>query len=149
MLWLYEQHFELETALINFIQIYLEESKIISYLKEKAEREEPYKDTMYNRYITDKSQNLDCRVYEYLFFTDVLNLIAKYKLFLKLNETSRKSFEEKYNPLNTLRNGIMHPAKSLINNDNNAGKLLKLIQTCESLLFTLNYTLSMDTDVKT
>lgn len=138
-LWLYEHHFSLETALIDFLAGTLNEEKIIVYLEKKSQnRKDKCEADMFARYQTDKSKDIDCRVTEYLFFPDLINLIASNHLFNLLKEKSRTSFEKKYGPINDLRTGIMHPAKSIISSHLSPRRVLELVQRCENLLASLD-----------
>jgi len=65
-------------------------------------------------------------------------LIVKNYLFSLLKEKSRTSFEKKYGPINDLRTGIMHPAKSIISSRLSPRRVLELVQRCENLLASLD-----------
>ena len=66
------------------------------------------------RYNADKTKGVDVPFVEYLFLSDLINVIAKKQLYNALGCQSRKQFEQDFGPLVKLRDAVAHPTRSII-----------------------------------
>jgi len=87
------------------------------------------------RYQVDKANGLEVSFVEYLYLSDLINIVAAKKLFSHLGFSSRRRFEECFNPLNPLRDVIAHPSRSLIADEMSCKKLWERIDSIEEALF--------------
>ena len=74
------------------------------------------------RYEVDKANGLEVPFVEYLYLSDLINIVAAKKLFSHLGFSRRKRFEECFNSLNPLRDAIPHPSRSLIADEMSCNK---------------------------
>jgi hypothetical protein len=100
-----------------------------------ANQDTKFEETRY-RYKADKDNGVDVPFVEYLYLSDLINLIAKKQLFKELGYESRKQFEKAVGPLNELRKNVCHPVRSLISGEN-CNKLWDHIDQLEEILFVL------------
>jgi len=125
---------ELEVRLGNFIAAHISEDELLKMTfgeKEKEKHEDVKK-----RYQEDKTTGSDARFVEYLYLSDLINIILKQKLYERLGY-SRTRFEKTLGSLNDLRHAVAHPARSIITNKHPVKKLWERINWVEEALFIL------------
>ncbi len=88
-------------------------------------------------YFSDQERGLEPDLMEYLYLSDLINIIAKKHLYGVLGYPSRKTFEKSLGPINNLRNEAVHPTRSLITDANGVDKLWNKVETIERNLFRL------------
>jgi hypothetical protein len=86
---------ELETRLSCLIRLGMNGDDILKNIGKEEVKE---------RYASDKEQGIESELMEYLYFSDLINLIAKNNLYKELGYPSRNIFEKEFNPINILRN---------------------------------------------
>ncbi|MGR3177489.1 MAG: hypothetical protein ACUZ8E_05495 [Candidatus Anammoxibacter sp.] len=126
---------ELEVRLATFINEKIPEYDLFQMVfgaktKEKHER-------VRAQYDEDKAKGLDLPVTEYVYMADLVNIIAKKKLFDTLGYKSRKQYEKSFNPLIDLRNKAAHPTRSVVTDAASTSQLWDRIDLIEEALFKL------------
>lgn len=125
---------ELEVCLGNFIDALISEDELLKMTfgeKEKEKHEDVKK-----RYQEDIKTGVDVRFVEYLYLSDLINIIIKKKLYEPLGY-SRTRFKKNLGSLNDLRNAVAHPARSIITDKHPVNKLWERIDWVEEALFIL------------
>jgi hypothetical protein len=131
-LYLYSLMVDLEREMSILVKNKLNHEEILEFMKKQNDSESS-KDG-YSRYKNDQEKNLDADIVEYLYFTDLINIIKKNGIYKSIGIESASKFEE-FNSLNEIRKSIMHPVKSLISNTTDLEKLKKQIKSIELLIF--------------
>lgn len=90
-----------------------------------------------NRIEADRSTGVEVRAVEYLYLSQLLELILAKKLHHKLTYHSDEEFRTATLPIRNLRNQIAHPTKSLITHPESCRKLWDTIDSIEEVLFAL------------
>jgi hypothetical protein len=124
---------ELEIQMGRFVLKHLPESDLLQMTfgaSAKAKHEGVRK-----QYEADKANGLEVPFVEYLYLSDLINIVAAKKLFSHLGFSSRKRFEDRFNPLNNLRDAIAHPSRSLITDEISCKRLWERIDSIEEALF--------------
>ena len=119
---------ELETRLSCLIRSKIREEEIERYVQNKDAD---------NRYITDKERGIESELMEYLYLSDLINIISKNNLYGVLGYPSRKKYGSSLGSINTLRNEVAHPTRTLISNITSIEKLWNKIEDIERILFRL------------
>lgn len=122
---------ELEIRLSQFINSVMNEAEILDSGVGKDIKE---------RYDSDKEKGLEPDLMEYLYLSDLINLIAKKHQYKVLAYESRTKFEDALGPINALRNEAAHPTRSLITSAESVSKLWDKIEIVERCLFRLRQT---------
>lgn len=125
---------ELEVRLGNFIAAHVSEDELLKMTfgeKEKEKHEDVKK-----RYQEDKRTGADVGFVEYLYLSDLINIIIKQKLYERLGY-SRTRFKKSLGSLNDFRHTVAHPARSIITDKHPVDKLWKRIDLIEEALFIL------------
>ncbi len=125
---------ELEVRLGNFITAHISENELLKMTfgeKEKGKHEDVKK-----RYQGDKATGSDAHFVEYLYLSDLINIILEQNLYERLGY-SKTSFGDKLGSLNDLRHAVAHPARSIITDKNPVERLWKRIDRIEEALFLL------------
>jgi hypothetical protein len=125
---------ELEVSLGKFIAENIPEEQLLNMtLGEKVtEKHEDVK----KRYQADKAKGVEVPFVEYLYFSDLANIVIKKGLHEKLGY-SRTLFEKNFGSLTDFRNVVAHPARSIITDEHSVKKLWERIDRIEEALFTL------------
>lgn len=125
---------ELEIRLGNFIadNVTTDELMKITFDSTIKDKHEDVK----ARYTSDKTEGYDVPFVEYLYLSDLINVMIEKKLYSKLGY-SRTSFEKHFGSLNEFRHNIAHPARSIINRADSVSKLWNKINHIEGALFKL------------
>lgn len=119
---------ELEVRLSQFISSVMSETEILSSgIGENSKK----------RYNSDKEEGLDPELMEYLYLSDLINIIGKRNLFNVLDYPSKTKLQDSLGRINCLRNQAAHPTRSLITNADSIGKLWDKIEIIERCLFRL------------
>jgi hypothetical protein len=126
---------ELEVCLGNFIaeHIPVDELLEISFGENAKEKHED----VLKRYEKDKALGVDAPLVEYLYLSDLINIISKKKLYERLGYSSRSCFDKNLGSLNDLRHAVAHPARSIITEEHPVEKLWERIDRVEEALFVL------------
>ncbi len=119
---------ELETRLSGLIRSRISEEEIEKYVQNKDAA---------NRYFTDKERGIESELMEYLYLSDLINIISKNNLYGALGYPSRKRFGNSLGSINTLRNEVAHPTRTLISTSESIEKLWNKIEDIERILFRL------------
>ena len=133
--WLFSLLSELETELAAFLTAHAPEADLLAQeLGPEASRQAQETRA---RYDTDRAKGVDVPLVEYLYLSDLINSIAKRKLFDRLGYESRSAFEKHFNPMNDLRTRVAHPVRSLVTDPDSCGKLWSTLEDVEQALFSL------------
>jgi hypothetical protein len=126
---------ELEVGLGKFITEHVSKDKLleITFAENTKEKHED----VLKRYEKDKSLGVDAPLVEYLYLSDLINIIGKEKLYERLGYSSRRCFDRRLGSLNDLRNAVAHPARSIITEEHPVEKLWERIDRVEEALFLL------------
>lgn len=125
---------ELEVRLGNFISSHVSEDVLLKMTFETKEKEK-HEEVM-KRYQQDKKTGSDASFVEYLYLSDLINIIIKQKLYDQLGY-SRTRFENRLGSLNELRHAVAHPARSIVTDKHPVEKLWERIDRVEEALFIL------------
>ena len=125
---------DLEIGLGNLVRQTCTESESLQMTFD-ANHDTKFEETR-DRYKADKDNGVDVPFVEYLYLSDLINMIAKKQLFKDLGYESRKQFDKAFGPLNELRKNVCHPVRSLIAGEN-CDKLWGHINQLEEILFVL------------
>ena len=125
---------ELEIRLGNFIadNVTRDELMKITFDSTIKDKHEDVK----ARYTSDKAKGYDVPFVEYLYLSDLINVMIEKRLYSKLGY-SRTFFEKHFGSLNEFRHNIAHPARSIINRADSVNKLWNKIDHIEEALFKL------------
>lgn len=125
--YLYSLICEFETRLIRLLKkSQLSEDLILAEMKPSAK----------DSYHQDKDSGYDNEITEYLYLSDLLEIIRKNDLYKTMGYSGTNQFK-KLNSLNELRNQIMHPQRSLVNNEASLQQLWHRIDRLQDVLFRL------------
>jgi CBS domain-containing protein len=119
---------ELEIRLSQFIDSAMKEADILDSGVKKDIKE---------RYASDQEKGLEPNLMEYLYLSDLINLVAKKHLYKELAYESRTKFEDSLGSISDLRNQAAHPTRTLIASAESVSKLWDNIETVERCLFRL------------
>ena len=119
---------ELEIKLGNVVRKHLNEEQIINSIN---------KTKLIESYEEDKKAGSEPDIVEYLYLTDLTNLIRKKDLAYELDYSSKNKFDDDFGRINDLRHQVAHPTRSLITTSNSVSKLWDKIQIIEKALFNL------------
>jgi hypothetical protein len=97
----------------------------------------PKHEAVKQRYKDDRARGIELPVVEYLYLSDLINVIASKKLFPHLGYKSRGRFEDRFNVLSDFRDAVAHPSRSLITDQGSCKKLWERIDGVEEALFVL------------
>jgi len=125
---------ELEVRLGNFIASHISEDELLNMTFGATEKEKH--EDVKKRYQEDRMIGSDARFVEYLYLSDLINIIIKQKLYERLGY-SRSRFKDSLGSLNDLRHAVAHPARSIITNTHPVEKLWERIDRVEEALFIL------------
>lgn len=126
---------ELEIQLGRFIATHISDSDLLQMTfgaGSKAKHE-----AVRQRYEADKAKGLEVPLVEYLYLSDLLNIIAARKLFSHLGYPSGNQFKDRLNPLNDLRDAVAHPSRSLVTDEDSCKRLWERIDKVEEAIFVL------------
>lgn len=84
--------------------------------------------------LSDKRKGLNYSPCHYLYFKDLLQLCAKYRLYQFFGYETKSQFKA-LNSLNFLRNDAAHPSKTLIGDRSQAQKILERLRMVDDLSF--------------
>lgn len=87
------------------------------------------------RFEEDRSKGIELAFVEYLYLSDLIDLVLKADLYENLGYT--KNAFKKVNSLNDLRHAVAHPARSIVGSQDAAANLWGRIDRIEELLFKL------------
>jgi len=137
ILQIYAMLVELERALINFIRKHFGDDLSPENIGEN-ESESSFSQA-YERYLEDKKTNTEATLYEYLYLSNLFNIVRKNEKLLKgLGFSSGTAFKRNTSGINELRNCVMHPSKFLISGENEVETASKRIKQVQEFLFAIN-----------
>lgn len=125
---------ELEICLGNFIADNIPEGEIIKMTFGETDKEK-HKNVK-ARFKSDKAKGFEVPFVEYLYLSDLINIVIKKNLYSMIGYT-RDSFKKSFGSLNDLRHDVAHPARSLVTSENSAEKIWNRIDRIEEALFRL------------
>lgn len=117
---------EFESRLARLVRLNLSEDTLKAQLDEQA-RENFERDT---------AQDFENDIVQYLYLSQLINIVRTKDLYKALGYTGRTNFE-KLNSLNDLRNQVMHPVRSLVTDQASLNKLWERIEKLQDALFRL------------
>jgi hypothetical protein len=126
---------ELEIQLGNLVSSHCREDELLAMTF--GESDNPKFAEVKDRYRTDKTKGVDVPFVEYLFLSDLINVIARKKLYSALGCQSRRQFDQDFGPLVKLRDAVAHPTRSIITDIDSCKKLWERIDRIEGVLFVL------------
>ena len=133
--WLFSLLSELETELAAFLMSHVSEGDLHS--EELGPSASPLAQKTRARYDADRAEGVDVPLVEYLYLSNLINSIAKRKLYDRLGYESRSAFEKHFNPMNTLRDLVAHPVRSLVSDPGSCAKLWSTLEHVEQVLVSL------------
>ena len=124
----------LEKALGMFVRGCLDRDQILHSL-EKLGREKNKRSALdtVKRFNADFSKGLDGSIIEYLYLSDLFLLISHHQMYKRLGYKTQDLFLRDTDKLNTLRNSIAHPNKSLVKSRETLNDLWKAFIKIEEL----------------
>lgn len=125
---------ELELRLGQFISMYVQDPELYEMTlgsTTKGKHEEIKK-----RYQDDKDNGTDLPLVEYLYLSDLVNVILSRKLHSHLGY-SRTGFEKSLGSLSNLRHAVAHPARSIVAESGTVEKLWRRIERIEDAILRL------------
>jgi len=125
---------ELEIRLGQFLLAHLSEAELLemTFLGDNADKYESVK----KRYKTDRDNGVESPFVDYLYLSDLINIVLKRELHSKLGY-EKKEFQSNLGSLNDLRDTVAHPNRSLITSVNTVEQLWRRIDRAEDALFRL------------
>jgi hypothetical protein len=126
---------ELEIQMGRFVLKYVSEPDLLRMTLRGPAK--PKHETVRRQYDTDKANGLDLPIVEYLYLSDLINIVAAKKLYSHLGFSGRKRFEECLGPVNSLRSAVAHPSRSLISNEKSCKRLWEQVDRVDEALFIL------------
>lgn len=133
--WLFGLLSELEAELGAFLMARVSEAQLLS--AELGPGTSKRGGEIRARYDADRAKGVDAALVEYLYLSDLINFVARRKLFDRLGYRSRAAFEKHFNPMIELRNSVAHPLRSLIADRGSCAKLWTTLDHIEQALFHL------------
>lgn len=121
---------DLERTLSEFINDNIQNSEIITYIKEQAKAKDKHKIILYN-YQELINSGYDNNITEQLFLVDFFEIIKKFSLNKSLGFSNTQWTG--LISINKLRNIIAHPTRSLLDSENNIKKLVSRLNAIENL----------------
>lgn len=118
---------ELEIKLGELIVQSLDEKYILPELKEDTKES----------YLEDMNRGSEPTLIEYLYLSEMLNIIRKSNLVAKVGYPSKTKFDNYLGRINSLRHKVAHPSKSLVTSSDSVSKLWDKILIIEKALFNL------------
>ena len=91
-----------------------------------------FKDSL-KRYQQDLGNNTHLSFVEYLYFSQLILLFKKFKLYEKLGYKNRSEFENNMSKLKDIRNIVAHPIRSLVTDRESLTSLWKGIEKINEL----------------
>ncbi len=125
---------ELEIRLGEFICRHVPGSELLELTFGKSDN--PKYQAVKGRYQEDKEKGVELPFVEYLYLSDLINVMINKKLHTLLGY-NRTKFENVFGSLVSLRDIIAHPARSIITDTSSVEKLWNKIDNIESALFQL------------
>lgn len=128
--WLFSLISEIEVLLGEFLSRHCKDDDL--YALTLGTGQAKY-DDLKKCYQADRHNGLELPVVEYLYFSDLVNLVIEKRLY-DLLDYSRKSFKRSLGSLAELRNEVAHPARSIVRKPDAVSKLWRRIQRIEDAL---------------
>jgi len=132
--YLYSLLSDLEVSLGNYISKNLSEEELIEFVIGSGSSRSNA--DIKKRFIEDKAKGVDVPFVEYLYLTDLQNVMVKKKFVNQLGMSST-SAKKVLGALTEFRHRVAHPIRSILATDNPAAELWKRIDQIEALLFAL------------
>lgn len=125
---------ELEMQLAKLVSAHVSDDDLLgmTFANEKSMYAEVKK-----RYESDKAKGVHVPFVQYLYFSDLINVIRKKNLFDQLEYESGGKFQDAFGPLVCLRQKVAHPPRSLITEPKSCNELWNQIDQIEKTLFHL------------
>lgn len=138
--YLYNLLCEAELRLAAFIYQQLTEERLLAFLETERQttvssNRQRILTEVLEQFRHDQQSGLDTRLTEYLYFTDLLEIIQAHDLHRKLGYSSNQF--EKLGSLNEMRNVVAHPVRSLVTHEDTVARLDRRLHRLEELLFSL------------
>ena len=133
--WLFSILAELETDLAIFIANHIPDEELLKgeYGPEAVGRAGDLR----KRYVADREKGVDAPLSQYLYLSDLVNIVAKRKVFTRLGYPRRDLFKEQLGRVVELRNVAAHPVRSLVNHPEACTDLWNKIECLEECLFAI------------
>jgi hypothetical protein len=126
---------ELEIQLGNLVSRHCSESELLE-MTFGTNKHPKYADVK-KRYNSDKDRGVDVPFVEYLYLSDLFDVIRKRGLFDQLGYQSGAECDDVFRPLVPLRNTVAHATRSLITDPESCKTLWQRIDQVEGVLFHL------------
>ncbi len=124
-IWLYALIVELEVTLANLLQKERLDDDVLVRLVPAA---------AVGQRIQDRLDGTDRSLTEYLYLSNLVNVIAKRGLFGAIGYAARRPFETAFGRLNEVRHLVAHPVRSLVEHPADVRRLWEAVQTAETAL---------------
>jgi hypothetical protein len=128
--WLFSLISEIEIRLGGFLSRHCKDEEMYALTLGRAT---PKYDEVKRRYRTDRDHGLELPVVEYLYFSDLVDLVIEKGLYCQL-DYSRTRFKRSLGSLVELRDEVAHPARSIVREPEAVPKLWRRVQTIEDVL---------------
>ncbi len=126
---------ELETQLGSLVMEKCAEQELLAMTFGSSENQKY--DEVKKRYRLDKADGVEVRFVEYMYLSDLVNVIRKKHLFSHVGYDSGGKFQDALGPLVKLRDTVAHPSRSLIQGPESCIRLWHQIDEIETILFYL------------
>lgn len=125
---------ELEVRLGHFISERVPEAELLNMTFGDNDKEKY--EALKNRYKQDKDKGVEVPFVEYLYLSDLINIVLEKDLHSAIGY-SRKQFKNDFGALNDLRHSVAHPTRSIIVDEGSVSRLWRRIDRIEEALFKL------------
>ncbi len=133
--YLYSLLSDLEVSLSQFITERLDDEKLIDVVL--GEQSGQGKKDIENRYKADQEAGMEVPFVEYLYLSDLANVISRANLHEQLG-LSRTKATKILGSLTNFRNKVAHPVRSILEHENPAQYIWKQIDQIDEMLFALD-----------
>lgn len=133
--WLFSLVAELEAELAEFVARRVGENTLL--IEDFPAGQSGRVSEIRQRYDGDRAKGVDAPLVEYLYLSDLVNVVSRRKLFRPLGYGSRGKFESLCAPILELRNAAAHPVRSIVTTEHGCVQLWATLQNIEEVLFAL------------
>lgn len=133
--WLFSLLAELESELAAFLARNVPEAEFLA--GEYGPTASGKAAEIRERYLADRAQGVDAPFIQYLYLSDLVNIVAKRRLFTLLGYGSRAKFEDQLGGVIGLRNAVAHPVRSIVTQPDACTKLWQTVESLEECLFAI------------
>lgn len=123
---------EIEVELGKIINQHVDEESVLQKTIYDPKNEGRHDETK-KRYEEDRALGVELEVTEYIFLSELIEIILLYGLYQPL-DYSKREFKREFNAINDLRHSVAHPTRSLITRNDDIDRLDRRISYIEKAL---------------